>query len=185
VLFGSCAADDTAAGIRDAALLGALYGAGLRAAEAARLDLADYDHRAERLLVHPGPGCTGRIAYLAPGGRAALDAWCVKRGGVPGALLWPTDPAGTPHPGRLTAAAVQHIVRRRALKAGLGRVTPLDLLCTFAGDLLDAGASPDLVRRLMAQDPGSAWPASPLGEHELRLAIERLHVPYRPRIIMS
>lgn len=61
-LLEACAADPSAAGVRDAAILAILYGAGCRRAEAARLEVAHLDAATGSLTVH-GKGKKIRIAY--------------------------------------------------------------------------------------------------------------------------
>ena len=70
------------AGTRDAVLLGT----GCRRAEAASLQLSDWDPPASRLTV-VGKGNKQRHLYLAENTRAALTAWIQIRGTAPGHLF--------------------------------------------------------------------------------------------------
>jgi integrase len=182
LVFGACADDWTVAGVRDAALLAVLYGAGLRSSEAVALDLPDYASASNTLQVRRGSQPV-RIAHLAPGGRAALEAWCVERGNRPGALFWPIRRDHTLCPGRLPAQAVRAIVQRRGHEAGLGSLSPRDLYRTYWGDLEDAGLDPRTIELLArGASYGARLTDAPSDEAALRHAIGRLHVPYRPRM---
>ncbi len=66
-----CAPDESPAGLRDRALLELLYGSGIRAGEAVKLDVDDLDLEGGELRVRRGKGAKERIALL---GGAALDA---------------------------------------------------------------------------------------------------------------
>jgi site-specific recombinase XerD len=181
VLFGACADDAGLAGVRDAALLAVLYGAGLRTREAVALELADYSGETDTLRVRGYPGQPLRFGYLAPGSRAALETWCAERGALPGPLFWPIAQGQSCHARRLSPRAVYAIVQRRARLAGVEPVSPCDLRCTFLTDLLDTGVEPAVVRALAGPTPG--WPEAPDAlpdEGAKRRAVERLHVPYRP-----
>lgn len=65
-LFEACAGDPTAAGMRDAALLAVLYGAGLRRSELVALDVGDYDAVSGGLAVRRGKAGKQRTVYVAP-----------------------------------------------------------------------------------------------------------------------
>ena len=74
VLMGSCEDDSTPAGIRDAALIAVLYGAGLRRAEVVALNYEDYDTETGRLIVR-GKRNKERTAYLDNGAFDAVNDW--------------------------------------------------------------------------------------------------------------
>jgi len=139
-LFGACAADHTPAGARDAGLLAVLYAAGLRRAEAAALDLADYDPDSGALTVRHGKGGKQRLTYLGNGGKAALGAWLAIRGPWAGPLFWPVNKSGSVTPRSMTPQAIYKRLQVRAEEAGVASFSPHDLRRTFIGDLLDAGA---------------------------------------------
>src|SRR5207253_6416555 len=60
-LLAACAADTTAAGRRDAALIGLLYACGLRRSEAVALDVGDL--RPGELMVRKGKRNKSRVCY--------------------------------------------------------------------------------------------------------------------------
>jgi integrase/recombinase XerD len=92
---------------RDAALLGLLYGGGLRRAEAVALDVADYDPTTGALAIRHGKGRQQRMVYATNGSSAALVAWLAIRGDAPGALFLPATRHGRLRAdGRLTPHAV-------------------------------------------------------------------------------
>ena len=87
-LMQICSADRSPAGIRDAAMITLLYGAGLRRAEIVSLDLADYDSESGQLVVR-GKGNKERSAYLVGGVAGAMADWLAVRGPP----SWPPVPS--------------------------------------------------------------------------------------------
>lgn len=140
-LLGVC--EDDAAGRRDAALIGVLYGTGARRAEAVALDLADYDVDGGSLRVRSGKGRKERELYLPDDCVPMLERWIEFRGNGSGPLFAPINKGGFIERRRLSGQAVLLILGRRAELAGVDHFSPHDLRRTFAGDMLDAGV--DLV----------------------------------------
>jgi integrase/recombinase XerC len=135
------AADD--AGRRDRAVLEVLYGAGVRVAELAGLDVGDVDLREGSVRVL-GKGGKERIVPIGAKAVEALHAYLGERAADEGALF--RNPRGR----RLTVRSLHRIVRARARAAGLpGRVTPHTLRHSFATHLLDAGADLRLIQELL------------------------------------
>jgi integrase/recombinase XerC len=148
----AAADSDEPAGLRDRALLEVLYACGLRVSEAATLDIgvADLD---ERTIVVTGKGNKQRLVVMGEPARAALDRYLrqgrgkllrVRRGAAMAALF--LNRSG----GRLSQRAIQLIVRKYALAAGIDdRVHPHLLRHTFATHLLDGGAELRVVQELL------------------------------------
>jgi site-specific recombinase XerD len=181
-LFAACAEDVRPAGVRDAALLAVLYGAGLRRAEAAALALGHYDP-AEGALTVRGKGNKQRVAYVQGGAARALDAWLALRTRVSGAptgpLFVPITKGGRMVVRRLTEQAIFYILRRRARGAGIRDFSPHDCRRTFIGDLLDAGADLSTVQRLAGHaNVTTTARYDRRGERTKQDAAALLHVPY-------
>ena len=87
-LMQACGRDRSAAGARDAAIIGLMYSAGLRRAEVVTLDLADYRLDSKQLVVR-GKGRKERIAHIIEGAQAALNDWLKVRGTAAGPLSGP------------------------------------------------------------------------------------------------
>jgi integrase len=179
VLFESCTGGPAGAA-RNAALLGLLYGGGLRRAEVVGLDLADYDADTGALRVL-GKGNKQRVVFAPAGTRSALAAWLAVRGTGPGPLLFPVTKGGVVIVRRMTPGAIAQVVERLAARAKVVRFSPHDLRRTFVGDLLDAGA--DIVT-VQAQ-AGHSSPTTTArydrrGDRAKQRAAELLHVPFAP-----
>ncbi|MDP9375205.1 MAG: tyrosine-type recombinase/integrase, partial [Chloroflexota bacterium] len=177
-LLLACAADLGPAGVRDGALLALLYAGGLRRAEAAALDLADYDPGEGAVRVR-GKGNKERRVYLTGGVTAALTDWLATRGPAPGPLFRPVNKARRVVPRRLSAQAIYAILQKRAGEVGLAHLSPHDLRRTFVGDLLDAGADLSTVQG-MAGHANIATTAryDRRGDVARKRAAGLLHVPY-------
>ena len=139
--------DGTNAGARDVAIIALMAGMGLRRAEAAAADVADYDAREGVLRVH-GKGNRHRLAYAAHGTQAALDAWLTVRGQASGPLLAPVGKAGNVRRGGITGKALAYRLRVRARRAGIARCSPHDLRRTFITGALERGLDLAMVQSL-------------------------------------
>jgi site-specific recombinase XerD len=178
-LLDTC--DQTEAGIRDAAIIALLYGAGLRRAELVGLDLADYDPGDGTLKVS-GKGNKQRFIHVVNGAAAALADWLTVRGDAPGALFLGTG--NRQSGGRLTDQAIYKMLQRRAEAAGVESLTPHDFRRTFVGELLDRGADISTVQQLAGHaDVTTTARYDRRGEAAKRKAAELLHVPYTSRTL--
>lgn len=145
-LIAACRADQRpSVGARDAAVIAALYGAGLCRAEACALDVRDLQMGANQLLADRSSETY--LVTCGPRVRAVLDAWLAHRGRMPGPLLLPVTKSGHVLAGqRLTPAALYNIIRRRSVGAALTRFAPRDGT-VFADELFGlehtSSATPD------------------------------------------
>ena len=147
-LLRACAEDRDPNAHRDAALVGILYGSGLRRAEASALDLSDLDLRAGSLAGRHGKGNKARQVYLASGGAELLEAWLAVRGEEAGPLFVPVLKSGKLAQRRLAPQSVRYVLQKRARAAGIKDFSPHDLRRTFVGDLLEAGADISTVQKM-------------------------------------
>jgi site-specific recombinase XerD len=175
-LFEAC--DASTGGARNAALIGLLYGGGLRRAEVVALDLTDFDATTGKLVVR-GKGNKERVAWVTNGSRDALDAWLVFRGDEAGPLFFPVTKSGTIVRHRMTDGAVAALVRRLARRAKIATFSPHDMRRTFIGDMLDSGADIATVQALCGHSsPTTTSRYDRRGDRAKRRAAELLHVPF-------
>jgi site-specific recombinase XerD len=135
--------------LRDRAMLELLYGAGVRVSELAGLDVADADLDEHTLRV-TGKGNKQRIVLFGEPAARALRAYLrdgrprLSSGRAERALLLNRDG------GRLSVRAVQTIVKRAGIAAGLNASAyPHLLRHTFATHMLDGGADVRVVQELL------------------------------------
>lgn len=172
-----------ALGLRDGAMLAALYSTGVRRAELTGLTLADYNPGTRALKVR-GKGDKERLVYLIPAAVTAMEKWLAVRGRAPGGLFPPLrkgsvivcDKAG--RPAHMTPRALGKVLDRRFPKAQTARRTPHDFRRTFVGELLDAGVDLATAQALV----GHASPATTARydrrpERRRRDATDRLRLP--------
>jgi integrase/recombinase XerC len=139
---------DTPLGIRDRAILEALYSAGVRVSELTGLDLADIDLDTG-LATARGKGKRERLALLGPQALAALKRWLTCRDSFPraqGKTAVFLNKNGT----RLTARSVGRLLEKYLALAGVDpRASPHTLRHSFATHLLDRGADIRSVQELL------------------------------------
>jgi integrase/recombinase XerD len=147
-LIQNCIEDGTPIGIRDAAIISILFGAGLRREEITKLNLDDYDSEGAKLVIR-GKRSKQRIAYLGDGALAALMAWFELRGKDAGPLFVPMKRGGTlSHGRRLSPQSIYYLLKIRAKKARVKPFTPHDLRRTFVSKLLGAGVDIAIVAKM-------------------------------------
>jgi site-specific recombinase XerD len=181
-LMGVCMGDASPAGIRDAALIAILYGAGLRRSESVGLDLSDYNIETGELVIRGAKGRKDRLAYATNGSADALKDWLGVRSGESGPLFCNINKGGKINIHRMTDQAVLHILKKRANEAGVASFSPHDLRRSFISDLLDAGADISTAQQLAGHSNVQTTARyDRRGEATKRKAAELLHVPYLRR----
>jgi integrase/recombinase XerD len=159
LILGTCVTE-TILGLRDRAVLGLLFSSGLRIAELCALNR---DHlRPERLGVEEllevsviGKGNHSRIVFVNGEAQRYLSEYLRRRRDPEPALFVHTRPGKhlepeAPRLGRLTPRAIQQMVRKRSIQAGIPeRLTPHSLRHGFAVDLLRGGADLRTVQDLL------------------------------------
>lgn len=183
-LFEACADDPTAAGRRDAAIL-AVMRQGLRRAEVAALELADWNPETTGLLVH-GKGNKERMAYIKGAGLEAMEDWLVLRGEAPGRLFWPIGKNRRPQPGSLTDQAIYDMCKKRGQRARIKDFSPHDLRRTCIGDMLDAGNDlPTVAAYVGHSNVNTTGRYDRRGERAKERAAASINTPYvRPNTLL-
>ena len=174
-LLSHCRADDSPAGVRDAAIIGLAYLSGARRAELVALHLDDVDTEPAAIRVL-GKGGKQRLVPLSPTVEPLLENWLELRGDSDGPLFCPIDRRGNLRLGHtLSGEAIRQILSRRTVATGLAAISPHDLRRTYAGDLLDAGADLPAVQQLMGHaSPSTTSRYDRRGDRARRSAAERL-----------
>ncbi len=170
-----CQDDPTSQGARDAALIGILRGAGLRRAEAVKLELRDFTASTGALEVRGGKGGKDRTVYLPDEAIAFVNSWLDERGRLPGALLCPISKWGKIERRHMTPQAVLLIVQKRAREAGVEPFSPHDFRRTFCSDLLMRGVDLVTVQKLAGHaSPVTTAKYDRRGEEAKRRAVQNL-----------
>jgi site-specific recombinase XerD len=178
-IFEVCRADKSVArGRRDAALLGLLYGCGLRRSEAVAIEVADIDVEKSSAAVRKAKGDKQRVVFMPVGTLRAIKAWLQVRGEGPGPLVTPVRKGGTVIVCSMNGQSVEKILRRRAREAGLQTLSPHDMRRSHISHLLEAGADIATVQKMAGH--ASVTTTSRYdrrGDATQRKAADLLHVP--------
>jgi site-specific recombinase XerD len=134
----------SSSGIRLRALIGVMYGAGLRLAEALALQPKDVDTTAGTVRVLRGKGSKSRLVGIDPRSCELLEAWTARRstlgltGRHPLFATYTTGQFGRP----LSQVQVRTALARLGAKAGIEkRVHPHGLRHSLASDMAERGVS--------------------------------------------
>lgn len=145
-LFSHRSTDSSPRTLRDLAIVAILYGAGLRRAELSALSLHDVE---EDTLAVCGKGRQYRMVYLPEEAAEFLARWIEARGQEAGPLFVRIHRSGKLTTRPLSTEAIARIVRRRAVEAGIGVLTPHDLRRAMATHLLGNGVDLLLVQKIL------------------------------------
>lgn len=179
-LMNACAADETPAGTRDAAIIGMMYAAGPRRDEVVKLSMDNQDAETGELTIM-GKRSKQRKAYITNGALEALRDWLTIRGDASGPLFVAINKAGrldTSKP--MTSQAIYNMLFKRAQEAGIKNFSPHDLRRTFISHLLAAGADISTVSKMAGHanvQTTARYDRRP--EEAKRKAASLLHVPYK------
>lgn len=182
-LMDACMNDKSAAGIRDAAIIGLAWATGLRREEIGGLQYSDVINiTADGCdLSVIGKGNKARTVYLNDGSFAALMDWIAVRGDSDGALFQSINKGGRITGGQLSGEALRKMLAKRCEQAELTQeIAWHDFRRTFAGNLWDAKIDGVTIQKLMghaSQNQTAKYDRRP--EEARRQAVKVLHVPYK------
>ena len=181
LLMRACDDDESITGVRDAAMIGVGWHVGLRIAEAASLDLADYEPESGRLVIRKGKGSKAREVYITNESAEALADWIAVRGSEPGPLFCPVNRRGEIEMPHMSTWAIQKRLKRRADQAGIEPVTWHDLRRTAIGDVIE---SDGLASAQKLAGHANTTTTSRYSRRDAKLvkkAMSSRHLPYKSR----
>lgn len=168
--------------LRDAALLELIYASGLRASEAARLELNDIiEPRGIAPVIRVfGKGSKHRMVPVHEMARAALRRYLQEcRPKLVRAGVRDHQKVFLSHTGRpLERVALWQIVKRRSKEAGLEKVHPHTLRHSFATHLLVGGADLRVVQELLGH---ADIATTQIYTHVDRSRLRQVHKKHHPR----
>lgn len=178
-LFQACAEDPSPGGRRDAAMLAVFWGAGLRRAEVAGLDLDDFDDDECSLTVRNGKRRKQRTVYLKREGCELVREWIRERGDDDGPLFCPVSQTGNVRVSRMRGESIRYILRGRQEAAGVEAFSPHDLRRTYISQLLENGVDLITVQQLAGHADAASVTAlyDRRGEAAKRQAAKSLRIP--------
>lgn len=143
--------DDSAFGVRDRAIMEALYSGGLRVSELVGLNLADFDFD-DGVATVRGKGKKERLVFFGAKALEAIKEWMAARKElIAGNAAKAKDAVFLNKNGtRITTRSVGRMVAKHRLGAGLDtKASPHSLRHSFATHLLDHGADIRSVQELL------------------------------------
>ncbi len=167
-----------AQGLRDRAMLEMLYATGLRVSELVGLPLARINLRQGVVRVF-GKGGKERLVPLGEEAIEHLEAWL--RDGRADLLKGRSSDAAfvTRRGEAMTRQAFWHLIKRYALRAGIGKpLSPHTLRHAFATHLLDHGADLRVLQMLLGHSDLST---TQIYTHVARERLKDLHARHHPR----
>jgi len=181
LIMRACGSDPKPAGVRDAAMIGVGWHVGLRIAEVASLDLADFDPKTGRLEIREGKGSKAREVWITNESGDALADWLEIRGDADGALFCPITNAGIIEIRKMSTWAIQKRLKRRAAQAGVDSLSWHDLRRTCAGDLIESRGLGHAQKVLGHANPSTTSRYSRRDSKMIRDALTDRHLPYKSR----
>lgn len=161
--------------LRDTAIFLVLQSTGMRREELATALIERYDRR-ERVLLIIGKGNKERKAWIHKLAAPALERWLAKLGRT-GPMFPAVNKYGTILDHAISPAAVNDIVERYRLRAGLAPLSPHDFRRTAIGDCYDAGGDSQQIRRVVGHEHSSTTDKyDRRGDRGLRDLIDRLPI---------
>jgi len=143
-LLGLCGDDKY--GVRDAAMISVIFGAGLRRSEVVGLRLNDYDPERGLLVVRSGKGRKGRVSALPDWAVERLNEWLVIRYAVPSckALFVPCK-GKEPATRGISSDNLYRAFCARFREAGLPHTHPHDGRANFVTTMLRSKIDPLII----------------------------------------
>lgn len=181
-IMAACGADETPAGVRDAAIIALGYGLGLRRAEISKMQLSDYSPEKSTVTVRSGKGNKSRTLPIDNGALDALIDWMTIRGSDPGNMFWGVNKGGNLSTRRINPRAINDLYKKRAAAAKVKDTDFHDLRRSFISDLLDQNVDVAMVAKLAGHsDTRTTLRYDRRRMDRRRDAVNTLHVPYTKR----
>lgn len=182
-LLTVCAADPRPAGFRDAAIIAVLATTGIRRGELAALALAAYKRDDHTLLITKTKTKRPREVPLLGNAERLVKEWLEYRNPHGEHLFQAITGHGRVTPRKMTPNTVLDILARRALQAGIPKLTPHDLRRTIISNLLASGVDLGTIQNLSGhQNIDTLLSYDRRGHEALQAAVaEHVFIPYIER----
>lgn len=180
-----CEGENDPAGIRDIAILGLLYVCGLRRAELVKLNVGDFNQRANTIKCC-GRSENERTCWPDSGTKEALLDWLATRSTHPLSdetpLFTPIRKGGKIIARAMTDQSIYTMINKRSKQAGLKPCTPYDFRRSFVTNMLDSNIDVLTAQRLAGHaNPATTMRYDRRNSHLTKPVGETIRLPYSGR----